>query len=208
VDAANRMVLTVAVGLALPFEERFNLLPVDLQAHRKRWNVRAPVAYATLGLLFLLPLGQYGWQSQKNISALRETVKLKKSAFDQYKYVLQEHEKLKAKRSQLDAKLTKLPTLDLSIPRLAAALRLVSQEIPEEVVLTSLDVQKGETAGDLEVRLSGLVFGQKKEAFPTLTTFMEKLEKTPMFSDVQLGAGDGEAPESAVLAFEIGCRVK
>lgn len=208
VDAANRMVLTVAVGLALPFGERFNLLPVDLQAHRKRWNVRAPVAYATLGLLFLLPLGQYGWQSQQNISALRETVKLKKTAFDQYKYVLQEHEKLKAKRSQLDAKLTKLPTLDLSTPRLAAALRLVSQEIPEEVVLTSLDVQKGETVGDLEVRLSGLVFGQKKEAFPTLTTFMEKLEKASMFSDVQLGAGDGEAPEPAVLAFEIGCRVK
>jgi Tfp pilus assembly protein PilN len=167
------------------------------------------VAYATLGLLFLLPLGQYAWQSQRSISALRETIKLKKTAFDQYKYIFQEHEKLKAKHSQLDAKLAKLPTLDLSTPRLAAAMRLVSQEIPEDVALTSLDVQKGDTAGGLEVRLRGLIFGQKEEAFPTLTTFMEKLEKAPMFSDVQLGsAGEGKAPEPAVLAFEIGCRVK
>jgi Tfp pilus assembly protein PilN len=88
-------------------------------------------------------------------------------------------------------------------------MRLVSQDIPEDVALTSLDVQKGDTAGGLEVRLRGLIFGQKEEAFPTLTTFMEKLEKAPMFSDVQLGsAGEGKAPEPAVLAFEIGCRVK
>lgn len=206
VTAADRPAFTVAVGLALPLTERFNLLPVDLQPHRQRWNVRAPVAYATLGLLFLLPLGQYAWQSQRSISALRETVKLKKTAFDQYKYIFQEHEKLKAKNSRLDAKLAKLPTLDLSTPRLAAALRLVSQEIPEDVTLTSLDVQKGETSGGLEVRLSGLIFGQKKEAFPTLTTFMEKLQKAPMFSNVQLGsAGDEKAPKPAVLAFEIGC---
>jgi len=209
VNAADRPAFTVAAGLALPLTERFNLLPVDLQPHRKRWNVRAPVAYATLGLLFLLPLGQYVWQSQRSISALRETVKLKKTAFEQYKYIFQEHEKLKAKNSQLDAKLAKLPTLDLSTPRLAAALRLVSQEIPEDVTLTSLDVQKGGTSGGLEVRLSGLIFGQKKEAFPTLTTFMEKLQKAPMFSNVQLGsAGDEEAPEQAVLAFEIGCVLK
>jgi len=57
-DAAARPVFTVAVGLSLPLTERFNLLPVDLQPHRKRWSVRAPVAYATLGLLFLFPLGQ------------------------------------------------------------------------------------------------------------------------------------------------------
>ncbi len=199
VDAANRMVLTVAVGLALPFTERFNLLPVDLQPHRKRWSVRAPVAYAILGLLLLIPLGQYGWQNQRRISTLSQAVNAKRSVY----------ERLKVENSQLDTKLERLPSLDLRVPQVAAALRLISQTIPEDVALTNIDVEEKEGEGGLEVRLSGLIYGRQEEAFPTVTKFMEDLQKAPIFSNVQLGsAGDGEAPKPAVLAFEIGCVLK
>ena len=202
VDAANRMVLTVAVGLALPLTERFNLLPLDLQPHRKRWSVRAPVAYAILGLLLLLPLGQYAYQSHRSVSTLRRAVTFKKSKFEQYQYIFREHDRLQAENSQLDARLARLPSLDLRVPQVAAALRLISQKIPEDVALTSIDVEEG----GREVRLNGLIYGRKEEAFPIVTKFMEDLQEAPIFSNVQLGgAGDEKAPKPAVLAFEIGC---
>ena len=205
VDAANRMVLTVAVGLALPLTERFNLLPLDLQPHRKRWSVRAPVAYAILGLLLLLPLGQYAYQSHRSVSTLRRAVTFKKSKFEQYQYIFREHDRLQAENSQLDARLARLPSLDLRVPQVAAALRLISQKIPEDVALTNIDVEEG----GREVRLNGLIYGRKEEAFPTVTKFMEDLQEAPIFSNVQLGgAGDEKAPKPAVLAFEIGCVLK
>jgi cell division ATPase FtsA len=196
VEAANRPDLTTVVGLALPFTERFNLLPVDLQPHRKRWSVRAPVAYATLGLLLLIPLGQYGWQNQRRISTLSQAVNAKRSVY----------ERLKVKNSQLDTKLERLPSLDFRVPQVAAALRLISQTIPEDIALTNMDVGKGEESNRFEVKLRGLIYGRIEEALPLVTKFMEELEKAPIFSNVQLGsAGDGEAPKPAVLAFEIGC---
>ena len=196
VEAANRPDLTTVVGLALPFTERFNLLPVDLQPHRKRWSVRAPVAYATLGLLLLIPLGQYGWQNQRRISTLSQAVNAKRSVY----------ERLKVKNSQLDTKLERLPSLDLRVPQVAAALRLISQTIPEDIALTNMDVGKGEESNRFEVKLRGLIYGRIEEALPLVTKFMEELEKAPIFSNVQLGsAGDEKAPKPAVLAFEIGC---
>jgi type IV pilus assembly protein PilM len=209
VDAATRPVFTVAVGLSLPLTERFNLLPVDLQPHRKRWNVRAPVAYATLGLLFLLPLGQYAWQSQRQVSALQKAVNIKNATFEQYRYILQEHERLMMQNRQLDAKLAHLPKVDLRIPEVAAALRLISQKIPEGLALTDMDAGESDRRGGLEVRLRGLVFGQKEESFPALTKFMEQLEKSAVFTDVQLGsAGAGVRERTGALNFEITCRLK
>ncbi len=210
VDAANRLLLTVAVGLALPLTERFNLLPVDLQPHRKRWSVRAPVGYGLLGLLFLLPLGQYGYQSHRRVSTLKRAVNIKKSTFEQYQYIFKEHQRLTSENSQLDAKLNQMPNLDLKVPQMAAALRLISQKIPENVALTNIDVEENvEEGGGLAVRLKGLIYGQKEEAFPLVTQFLEDLDGAPIFSNVELGsAGDEKAHEPAALVFEIACVLK
>ena len=210
VDAANRLVLTVAVGLALPLTERFNLLPLDLQPHRKRWSVRAPVGYGLLGLLFLLPLGQYGYQSHRHVSTLKRAVNAKKSTFEQYQYIFKEHQRLTSENSQLDAKLNQMPNLDLKVPQMAAALRLISQKIPENVALTNIDVEENEEeGGGLTVRLKGLIYGQKEEAFPLVTQFLEDLDGAPIFSNVELGsAGDERAHEPAALVFEIACVLK
>jgi type IV pilus assembly protein PilM len=209
VDAANRMVLTVAVGLALPFTQRFNLLADELEPPRKRWGVRVPVAYAILGFLLLLPLGQYVYKSQRRLSTLERAVTVKKSKFNQYQYIFREHDRLQEESAQLDARLASLPSLDLRMPQIAAALRLISQKIPEDAALTTIDVEDKEGEGGLKVRLSGLIYGQKEEAFPTVTKFMEDLEKAPIFQNVQLGdAGDEKAPQPAVLNFEIACVLK
>ena len=207
-DAATRPVFTVAVGLSLPLRERFNLLPLDLQPHRKRWSVRAPVAYATLGLLFLFPLGQYLWQSHRQVASLQSAVNIKKNTFEQYRYIFQEHQRLQAETNRLDARLAELPKLDVQVPPVAAALRLISQKIPESMSMTSMNFEKKE-GGGLEVKMQGLIYGEKEEAFPMLTSFMEELGKTNIFSDVELeSAGDQKAPQPAVLAFEIGCTLK
>ena len=209
VDAATRPVFTVAVGLSLPLRERFNLLPVDLQPHRKRWSVRAPVAYAILGLLFLLPLGQYAWQSHRQVATLEKAVNIKNATFEQYRYILQEHERLMMQNGQLDAKLANFPELDLQIPQVAAALRLISQKIPENLALANMNLRQAEGRNGLEVQLLGLIFGSKEETFPALTSFMEQLEESPVFSDVQLGsAGGGGREKEGALNFEITCRLK
>jgi hypothetical protein len=202
-DAASRTALTVATGLGLPLAERFNLLPVELQPHRKRWNVRAPVAYATLGLLFLLPLGQYAWQSHRQVATLRNAVNINKTKLEQYTYIFKEYERLKAENSQVDARLGQMPRLDLQIPELNVALRMVSHTIPEDMSLTQLVVEESEE-GRFGLKMHGLIYGQKEEAFPVLTKFMEELEKSRLFSDVQLeSAEEEEAPRPAVLAFRI-----
>jgi len=207
-DAARRTALTVAIGLGLPLTDRFNLLPVDLQPHRKRWNVRAPVAYATLGLLFMLPLGQYAWQSHRQVATLQKAVNIKEATFEQYRTILQEHERLMMRNSQLDAKLANMPELELQFPQVAAALRLISQKIPENLALANMNVQQIEGSEGLEVQMLGLVFGKKEETFPALTRFMEELEESPVFTDVQLGsAGGGEREREGALNFEITCRL-
>ena len=133
---------------------------------------------------------------------------MKKSKFQQYQYIFREHDRLQAENSQLDARLAKLPSLDPQVPQMAAALRLISQKIPEDVALTNIDVEKKE-GEDLEIRLSGLIYGRKEEAFPIVTRFMEDLEKAPIFSNVQLGdTGDEKVQKPAVLAFEIACALK
>jgi Tfp pilus assembly protein PilN len=116
---------------------------------------------------------------------------------------------LQAENSQLNARLARLPSFDYRVPQIAAALRLISQEIPADVALTNIDVEEKEREGGLKVRLSGLIYGQKEEAFPTVTKFMADLEKAPIFSNVQLGdAGDEKVPKPAVLTFKIGCVLK
>jgi type IV pilus assembly protein PilM len=208
VDAAKRMVLTVAVGLALPLTERFNLLPLDLQPHRKRWSVRAPVAYATLGLMFLFPLGQYAWQSHRQVASLRSAVNIKRTSFEQYKYIFQEHQRVTAENSRLDARLAQLPRLDIRVPPLAAALKLISQKIPEDMSLINMNFGKIE-GGGLAIKMQGLIYGEKEDAFPMLTNFMEELGKAKLFSDVELeSAGDQKTHMPAVLSFEIGCNLK
>jgi type IV pilus assembly protein PilM len=209
IAATNRPLFNVAVGLALPLTERFNLLPADLQPCRKRWRLRGPVAYAFLGLLFLLPLAQYAWQGERRISSLRQAIKVKKAAFEKYQSILREYEKVEAQKGQLDAKLAKLPGLNLRIPSVANVLRVISQEIPEEIALASMDIRKSEGSGRLELQLQGLVYGKKDEAFQNVTKFIERLEKAPVFSQVQLaGVSDEKAPPPASLAFEIGCTLK
>ena len=208
VDGATRRVFTVAVGLSLPLTERLNLLPLDLQPPRKRWSVQAPVAYATLGLLFLFPLGQYAWQSHRQLASLRSAVNIKKTTFEQYRYIFQQHERVQAETSQLDARLAELPKLDLRFPEVAAALRLISQKIPENMSMTSMNFKEKEESG-LEVKLQGLIYGEKEEALPMLTNFIEELGKTKIFTDVELeSAGDQKAPWPAVLAFKIGYTLK
>jgi Tfp pilus assembly protein PilN len=167
------------------------------------------VAYAALGLLLLLPLGQYAYQSHRSISSLRRAVTVKKTKLERYQYICREQERLQAESSQLSARLVRLPSLDLRMPQIAAALRLISQKIPEDAALTNIDVEQKEGEGGLKVRLSGLIYGQKEEALPTVTKFMEDLEKAPIFSNVQLDDTGGEkAPKPAVLAFEIACALK
>jgi hypothetical protein len=166
------------------------------------------VAYATLGLLFLFPLGQYAWQSHRQVASLRSAVNIKKTSFEQYKYIFQEHERVKAENSQLDARLAQLPKLDISLNPLAAALRLISQKIPENMSLTNMDFEKQE-GGGLAVRMRGLIYGEKEDAFPMLTNFMEELGKAKIFSEVELeGAGDQRDTVPSVLGFEIGCTLK
>lgn len=208
VDAATGPVFTTAVGLSLPLTEKYNLLPLDLQPHRKRWSVRAPVAYATLGLLFLFPLGHYAWKSHRQVASLRSAVNIKKSSVEQYEYILQEYERLKAENSQLEARLGELPKLDMKVSQLAAALRLISQRIPGTMVLTIMNFEEKEEGG-LGVTLEGLIYGEKEDAFSMLTNFMEELSKGKIFVDVELeNAGDQEVSGPAVLAFEIGCNLK
>jgi hypothetical protein len=116
---------------------------------------------------------------------------------------------LKVKNSQLDTKLERLPSLDFRVPQVAAALRLISQTIPEDIALTNMDVGKGEESNRFEVKLRGLIYGRIEEALPLVTKFMEELEKAPIFSNVQLGsAGDGEAPKPAICRSDLQVAIK
>jgi hypothetical protein len=73
-----------------------------------------------------------------------------------------------------------------------------------------MDIEQRGGQQGLNVKLRGMVFGQKKEAFPVLTRFMEELEAAPLFSEVELGSAgeDEESRTRAGLDFQITCRLK
>jgi type IV pilus assembly protein PilM len=205
---ASRSVLALATGLALPMTSQFNLLPATGIGQPGRWQNKAQMAYAALGLLLLLPVGLYAWQGERRVSALRHAASLSEGQFDRYRAVLEQYERLQARNRELDGKLDALPDLDIRGVPLAEALRVISQVIPEKISLTGLNFAR-DKEGDLpKLRLRGLVFSSDKEAFPQLTKFMEDLAKTSIFHSVQIGtAGESKVAGPAALDFEVVCSV-
>jgi hypothetical protein len=142
------------------------------------------------------------------VATLRNALNIKKSKFEQYTYIFKEYDRLKAENSQVDARLGKMPRLDLRVSELTAALRIVSHTIPEDMSLTQMIVEESED-GRLGLKMHGLIYAQKEEAFPLLIKFMEELDESRVFSGVQLeSAGEEEASRPAVLAFKIKSMVR
>ncbi|MFP3871243.1 MAG: type IV pilus assembly protein PilM [Syntrophobacteria bacterium] len=201
--ASNSSTLAIAAGLALPLTPSYNLLPPELQTRRRR-HYPAPMAYAALALLFLLPVGQYVWQGEKQIAAIRRAATASSQELDRYESLLAEYQRLQDRNRQLDARLAGLPQVDHRIVGLAAALRIVSNKIPDNLALTGMEVKNVQGQDLLQLRMRGLVFGAEREAFSLLTGFMAQLEKTFTFRQLELGnAEDREIPAPATLSFEI-----
>lgn len=201
--ASSPAVLAVATGLSLPIAPQFNLLPVDFRK-KGDWNISAKMAYAAMGLLFLLPLGQYVWQAEQQIRATREAAAAKNRELEGFQAVLGQYEQLQLRKSQLDTDLAALPQIDPHAVRLALALQTVSRSMPDDMALTALEVKEAEQQGLLQIRMRGLIFGSEKESFSLLTRFMEQLERTSVFQGVEIGRSvTGEIPSPANLDFEI-----
>ena len=178
---------------------RTTLLP--FRAARKKENIRRQVSIFVLSLVFLLiVLFYYNWTLGSQISGLNAEIKKVKTDLTKYEKINKEIAATKKKLSNLKKKMAVMDTLEANRFEPVRLLDTMTQVIvPKRMWFTNLSTQ-GKT-----VKISGIALDNK-----TVADFMVRLEKTGLFSDVDLKTLKQQKVGSSnnFKSFHISCRKK
>ena len=154
---------------------RINLLP--FRAARKKENIRRQASIFALSLAFLLIiLFYYNWSLGSKIDGLDDQIKQTKSELEKYDKINKEIAAIKKKLSNLKKKMVVMESLEANRFEPTRLLDIMTQVIvPKRMWFTNL-VTSGSS-----VKIAGIALDNK-----TVADFMVRLEKTELFSDVDL----------------------
>ena len=154
---------------------RINLLP--FRAARKKENIRRQVSIFVLSLAFMLIiLFYYSWTLGSQVNGLNAEIKKTKSDLAKYDKINKEIAATKKKLSNLKKKMAVMDTLEANRFEPTRLLDTMTQVIvPKRMWFTNL-VTSGSS-----VKIAGIALDNK-----TVADFMVRLEKTELFSDVDL----------------------
>jgi type IV pilus assembly protein PilN len=154
---------------------RINLLP--FRAARKKENIRRQVSIFVLSLAFMLIiLFYYNWTLGSQVYGLNAGIKETKSELSKYDKINKEIAATKKKLSNLKKKMAVMDTLEANRFEPTRLLDTMTQAIvPKRMWFTSLNSKGG------KVQIAGIALDNK-----TVADFMVRLEKTGLFSDVDL----------------------
>ena len=154
---------------------RINLLP--FRAARKKENIRRQVSIFVLSLVFLLiVLFYYNWTLGSQVGGLNADIKKTKSDLAKYDKINKEIAATKKKLSNLKKKMAVMDTLEANRFEPVRLLDVMTQVVvPKRMWFTNLATQ------GKSVKIAGIALDNK-----TVADFMVRLEKTGLFSDVDL----------------------
>ena len=174
---------------------RINLLP--FRAARKKENIRRQVSIFVLSLVFLMiVLVYYNWSLGGKIDGLDTQIKQTQSELNKYDKINKEIAEIKKKLSNLKKKMAVMDTLESNRFEPTRLLDTMTQAIvPKRMWFTKL-TSKGNT-----VQIAGIALDNK-----TVADFMVRLEKTGLFSDVDLNTvKQHKLNKSNLKSFHVSC---
>jgi type IV pilus assembly protein PilN len=174
---------------------RINLLP--FRAARKKENIRRQVSIFLLSLAFMLIiLFYYSWSLGSKIDNLGAQIKQKKSELAKYDKINAEIAKIKKKLSNLKKKMEVMEALEANRFEPTRLLDTMTQVIvPKRMWFTQLDSK------NRRVTINGIALDNK-----TVADFMVRLEKSELFSDVDLKTlKQHKVKQSNLKRFQINC---
>ena len=177
---------------------RINLLP--FRAARKKENIRRQASIFALSLAFLLiVLFYYNWSLGGKIGDLNDQIKQTKSELEKFDKINKEIAAIKKKLSTLKNKMAVMEALEANRFEPSRLLDIMTQVIvPKRMWFTNMS-SKGRN-----VRIAGIALDNK-----TVADFMVRLEKTGLFSDVDLNTlKQQKMGKSNLKSFLVSCRKK
>ncbi|CAB1064258.1 Type IV pilus biogenesis protein PilN [Olavius sp. associated proteobacterium Delta 1] len=174
---------------------RINLLP--FRAARQKENIRRQVSIFLLSLACLLIiLFYYNWSLGHKIDDVNAQIKQTKTELDKFDKIIKEIESIKKKLSNLKKKMTVMQTLEANRFEPTRLMDTLTQVIvPKRMWFTSLHSK------DNGVRITGIALDNK-----TVADFMVRLEKSGLFSDVNLNTlKQHKMDKSNFKSFQISC---
>jgi type IV pilus assembly protein PilN len=177
---------------------RINLLP--FRTARKKENIRRQVSIFLLSLAFLLIiLFYYNWNLGNKITGLSAKIKQTQSELNKYEQINKEIAEIKKKLSNLKKKMAVMETLEANRFEPTRLLDTMTAVIvAKRMWFTRLESK------DNKVEITGIALDNK-----TVADFMVRLEKTGLFSDVDLNTLKQQKVEkSNLMSFQISCLKK
>jgi type IV pilus assembly protein PilN len=177
---------------------RINLLP--FRAARKKENIRRQTSIFALSLAFLLIiLFYYNWSLGNKIDGLNDKINQAKTELQKFDKINKEIAAIKKKLSTLKNKMAVMEGLEASRFEPTLLLDTMTQVIvPKRMWFTNMSSQ-----GSI-VRIAGVALDNK-----TVADFMVRLEKTGLFSDVDLNTlKQQKIGKSNFKSFLVSCRKK
>ena len=174
---------------------RINLLP--FRAARKKENIRRQVSIFLLSLAFLLIiLFYYNWTLGNQVDNLNAKIKQTKAELNKYEKINKEIAEIKKKLSNLKKKMAVMETLEANRFEPTRLLDMMTQVVvPKRMWFTRMESK------DSSVKISGIALDNK-----TVADFMVRLEKSELFSDVDLNTLKRQKVDSSNLkSFQISC---
>ena len=177
---------------------RINLLP--FRAARKKENIRRQVSIFVLSLAFMLiVLFYYNWTLGNKIDNLNAQIKHTKDELTKYDKINKEIAEIKKKLSNLKKKMAVMETLEANRFEPTRLMDTMTQVIvPKRMWFTRMDSK------DQRVTINGIALDNK-----TVADFMVRLEKSGMFSDVDLNTlKQRKVEKNNFKSFQISCMKK
>jgi type IV pilus assembly protein PilN len=174
---------------------RINLLP--FRAARKKENIRRQVSIFLLSLAFLLIILFYwNWHLGNEISGLNAKITQTKNELNKYDKINKEIAEIKKKLSNLKQKMAVMETLEADRFEPTQLLDTMTQVIvPKRMWFTQMESK------DQQVNIAGIALDNK-----TVADFMVRLEKSGLFSDVDLNTlKQKKVDKSNLKSFQISC---
>jgi type IV pilus assembly protein PilN len=166
---------------------RINLLPVREARRKAGVQQQIVMLAATLVTAIVLSTGVHQWV-RGSISSTKERIHALETQLEQYKPQEQQVTEFKAKKAEIEQKLSVIANLERSRSGPVRLMEDLASSIPDRVWLTDLAADKG------RISLSGMSLDNELVA-----SFLTKLGESPYFGQVELQSTELKVVESLKL---------